>query len=127
MLQRRFLVAVALPTMLASCAVAQRAAPSALTHSRRDSLEFAHPALDSSTSLRRDMTRGATYGAISGAILAGVGAVLITRNGDRCCEQPSNHLSFGQSVGIVAAGSAVGAFVGAVLGYSYHFNRDPAK
>lgn len=127
MLHLHFLVAVVLVTMPASSAVAQRAFPAALTHVRHSDLELARPAIDSSHSLRRDMARGATYGAISGAILAGVGAVLITRNGDRCCEQPSNHLSFGQSVGIVAAGSAVGAFVGAVLGYSYHFNRDPAK
>lgn len=73
------------------------------------------------------MTRGATYGTITGAILAGVTAVLMWRDGDRCCEQPSSHMTFERSVGIVAAGSAVGAFVGAVLGYSYHFNRDPAE
>jgi hypothetical protein len=40
-------------------------------------------------------------------------------------EAPSSQRYQTQSVGIIALGSAAGAVVGAILGYSYHFKRDP--
>jgi len=125
--QRGLLVAVVSATIPALPAVAQRAAPAAVMNTRPRDLRPARATTDSSRSLRYDMKRGATYGAITGAVVAGVTAVLISTNGNGCCEQPSNHMTFAKSIGIVAAGTALGAFVGAVLGYSYHFNRDPAK
>jgi hypothetical protein len=126
---RSLLIAMVLATTPALSAVAQRAAPAAVTHARprRRGLELARAATDSGHSLRHDMTRGARYGVITGAVLAGATVLLISREGDACCEQPPNHVTFGKSVGIVAAGSALGALVGALLGYSYHFNRDPAN
>jgi hypothetical protein len=127
MFRRRLLLAVALATTPASSALAQRAAPAAVTNARVRDLQLARPVTDSSHSLGYDMKRGATYGAITGAVLAGITAVLISHSGAGCCEQPSKHVTLATSVGIVAAGSALGACVGAVLGYSYHFNRDPAK
>jgi hypothetical protein len=126
---RSLLIAMMLSAIPALSAVAQRAAPAAVTHARPlgRGRELTRVATDSSHSLPHDMTRGATYGVITGAILAGATVLLISREGDRCCEQPPNQVTFGKSVGIVAAGSTLGALVGAVLGYSYHFNRNPAK
>jgi hypothetical protein len=124
---RSLLIAMVLATIPALSAAAQRAAPAAVTHTRPRGLELARAATDSSHSLRHDMTRGAKYGVITGAILAGATVLWISREGDACCEQPPHHVTFGKSVGVVAAGSALGAFVGVVLGYSYHFNRDPDK
>ena len=125
--QRGLLVAVLSATIPVLPAAAQRAAPTALTHASPGGVEVTRWATDSSQSLRHDVKRGATYGAIIGVVVAGVTTVLISQNANGCCEQPSTHMTFAKSVGIVAAGSALGAFLGAVLGYSYHFNRDPAK
>jgi hypothetical protein len=69
------------------------------------------------------MKRGAVYGAITGGVLGGLVVIAIAKSGGSCCEQSPAHVSFGGGVGIVAAGSAGGALIGATLGYSYHFNR----
>jgi len=67
------------------------------------------------------------YGAVAGAALAGLTVILVSRNGNSCCEQPQGHITFRESVGIVTIGSAAGAVVGAIFGYTYHFNPEPTK
>jgi hypothetical protein len=68
------------------------------------------------------MKRGATYGAITGAVLSGLAVIAISNSGGACCEQSPTHVTFRQSLGILAAGSAGGTLIGAILGYSYHVN-----
>jgi hypothetical protein len=73
------------------------------------------------------MKRGATYGAITGVVLSGLAVMAISSTGGSCCEQRPSHVTFRQGAGIFAVGSVGGALVGAILGYSYHFNGERVK
>ena len=125
---RRPLALVALiGTVSSATASAQRASPAAVVRSHRTSPQAVRWTADSSHSLQYHIKRGATYGAITGAVLSGLAVIAISNSGGSCCEQGPTHVTFRQSVGILAAGSAGGAIIGAVLGYSYHFNGERAK
>ena len=73
------------------------------------------------------MKRGATYGAVTGALLSGLVVITISNRSESCCEQSPSRVTFREAVGILAAGSAGGALVGAILGYSYHFKGERVK
>jgi hypothetical protein len=73
------------------------------------------------------MKRGATYGAIAGAVLSGVVVIAASNSSGSCCEQSPTHVTSRQFLGILAAGSAGGALISAFLGYSYHFNGERVK
>jgi hypothetical protein len=123
---RRFVFLILSVALSSSDALAQQAARAAVAHPQRATpASDAGATRDSSRALAYHIKRGATYGTISGAALAGLVAIVISRADDNCCERPRSHFTLRQSVGIIALGSAAGAVVGAILGYSYHFKRDP--
>jgi hypothetical protein len=94
-----------------------------VVRSRSTARETIRWSADSTRSLGYHMKRGAVYGAITGAVLGGLVVIAISKSGGSCCEQRPARVTFGESVGILAAGSAGGAIIGATLGYSYHFNQ----
>ena len=76
-------------------------------------------------SLAHDVKRGSVIGGVTGVVLGLVGMAVYVRTNSlgRCCEQPASHLRLTDVVTIEAASGAAGALVGALLGYSYHDNR----
>jgi hypothetical protein len=123
-LLHRPLVLVALIGTLSTVAVsAQRASPAAVVRSRSTHPEVARLTADSNHSLQYHMKRGTTYGTITGAALSGLVVIAISNRSGSCCEQSPTHVTFRQSVAILAGGSAAGAVIGAMLGYSYHLNN----
>jgi len=74
------------------------------------------------------MRRGAAIGGIAGGVLGlvAVGAYVWSNTRETCCEQPRRSVRFIQIVNIELVAAAGGAVLGAILGYSYHFNR-PAQ
>ena len=103
------------------CTFAVERAPIAagVVRSRSTARAAVHWTADSTRSLGYHMKRGAMYGAITGAVLGGLVVIAISKSGGSSTEQSPSHLTFGESVGILAAGSAGGALVGATLGYSH--------
>lgn len=74
-------------------------------------------------SLAHDVKRGAVIGGITGGVLGLAGLVAYASTADsRCCEQPVHHVGFRQILAVEVGTTAAGALIGAVLGYSYHFD-----
>ena len=121
---RHFVFVILFIAFSSSEVLAQQVAPAAVARQRTVATVDVFATRDSNRSLAYHVERGATYGAMSGAALAGLVAVVISRADNGCCERPRNHFTLRQSVGIIALGSAAGGVVGAILGYSYHFNRE---
>jgi hypothetical protein len=102
-------------------ALGQRIQPAALHYADARSLRLRDSA---SPSLKNDVTRGAKYGAITGAILSVVTIAAIRQSGScGTAEDPCSHVGTGQSAVILTAGAAGGALVGAMLGWTYHDGR----
>lgn len=111
---------VALPTPLS----AQRVSPAALQAASPNMIALATRLRAPLPSLAHDVKRGAEIGGIIGGVLGLAGLVAYASTADsQCCEQPVHRVGFRQIVTVEASTTVAGALIGAVLGYSYHFNR----
>jgi hypothetical protein len=95
-------------------ALAQRVEPVAV---RRASTDTGSLGLRNAVprSLKEDVTRGVKYGGITGAFLSGITVVAIRSSRCGTAEAPCSHLGNGQSAVVIAAGTAGGALLGAIL------------
>lgn len=122
---RRTLALAAFLNLTAAAISAQRVSLAAVGRDHGQPHDISASRADSVPSLSHDMKRGGTVGAITGAVIGAVGiAVYVSANtGDVCCEQPPHHVRARDMIAIGAASTFGGGIVGAILGYSYYFNR----
>jgi len=104
---------------------AQRASSAGVAPLRAVASASAPIAASPPSSLARDVKHGAMIGGVTGVVLGLVGMAVYVRTDShaRCCEQPASRLRLTDVVTIEAASGAAGALVGALLGYSYHADR----
>jgi hypothetical protein len=113
--------------LLATAALAQRVSPAAVSRDHGQPYHISASRADSVLSLSHDMKRGGTVGAITGAVIGAVGiaAYVSANSGSVCCDQAPRRVRARDVIAIGAASTLGGGVVGAILGYSYHFNRGP--
>lgn len=122
---RRTLALAAFLNLTAAAISAQRVSLAAVGRDHGQPHDISASRADSVPSLSRDIKRGSTVGAITGAVIGAVGiaAYISANTGDVCCDQPPHHIRARDMIAIGAASTFGGGIVGAILGYSYHFNR----